>query len=475
MTKAISQTLFDLLAIGTRMAMTRFTSEELSWWSDLDGNILGTVIFDRTDKDYGWILLVRDDIGRFRCVDVGHSFRTQRIATAKLKIAISEKSREPNFDGRESQYDEPPTVLDLFSSSSTPDTGLHKYFIDLRDSSAKQPARHVFKAISPWLVSSDPNLVKEFQETQFDQRLWEIYLWAMLRDQGYDVSHQEAPDLIAKSPVFQFSIEATTVAPSTSGALAKHPNPQTPGEVADFLADYMPMKFGSPLTSKLGKVDAAGLHYWEKPDVKDMPFIIAIADFHKQAEADTPASLSYSQSALYVYLYGNRVTTEIVDGKLIVRNEKVANHTYNGKSIPSGFFDLPDSENVSAVIFSNAATISKFNRMGVLAGFAPPNHTYVRIGHTFDPDPNALEGIPFRINVNDPNYEEFWGDELHIYHNPKALKRIPPEAFPDAAHFFYEEGKLTAIDREGRVLSSFTLVLKPQSAEESQSKDSEAI
>ena len=31
-------------------------------------------------------------------------------------------------------------------------------------------------------------------------------------------------------------------------------------------------------------------------------------------------------------------------------------------------FNQPDSEHVSAILFSNAATITKFNRMGKLAG-----------------------------------------------------------------------------------------------------------
>lgn len=33
------------------------------------------------------------------------------------------------------------------------------------------------------------------------------------------------------------------------------------------------------------------------------------------------------------------------------------------KQIPSGFFNLPDAENVSAVLFTNTGTIPKFLRM----------------------------------------------------------------------------------------------------------------
>lgn len=470
MSKRIGRKLFDLLAIGTRRSMTRAMSDEVSWWSDLNGDVLGTVFLDLSDNDYGWVLLVRDKVGRFRCVDIQSSFSSKRVATASLRVAIAEKSRDSNFRGFESQGDEPSNTLNLFQDRGVPDERLHKYYKQLRDTPARVPARKVFEAISPWLVSSDPHLVKEFQESQFDQRLWEVYLWAMFRDQGYDVEHREAPDLIVSSPWVSFSVEATTVSESKGGPLAQHPETSTPEEIAAFLSDYMPMKFGSPLVSKLEKTDAEGRHYWEKPDAESLPFIIAIADFHKEASEDAPGSMAYSQSALYLYLYGTRVSAEVVNGELIIRNEPVTEHTYNGKTVPSGFFDRPGAENVSAVLFSNAGTIAKFDRIGVLAGFAPPKHRYIRIGEQFDPNPNALRGIPFSIDVEHPDYEENWGDEVQIFHNPRASRPIPPAAFPDAVHFFYENGRLSTIDRGGRVLSSVTLVIHAVDQESPQNK-----
>ncbi|MGE5546839.1 MAG: hypothetical protein ACM33T_08080 [Solirubrobacterales bacterium] len=459
MVKLIARTRFDLLAIGTRTAATRVMSEELSWWADLDEIVLGTVILDRTDHDFGWIMLVRDKVGRFRCADVEASLPSERIATARLRVAMAEKIREPSFPGYVEQGDEPDTPLDLFVDRGIPDERLHKYFIEVRDREGRSPAKKVFQAISPWLLSSDPHLVKEFQESQFDQRLWEIYLWAMFRDQGYDAFHQQAPDLIIRSPWFRFAVEATTVGPSTAGPLARHPEPKTPEEFADFLTNYMPMKFGSALTSKLNKQDADGRHYWEKPGLEEMPFVLAIADFHKDASPDQLGSMTYSQGGLYCYLYGTRVSVDVSSGRPVIRNEPVAEHTYNGKTVPSGFFDQPGAENVAAVLFSNAATLAKFDRLGVLAGFAPKNHRYIRSGFQFDPDPMALVGIPFVIDVQDPRYDEFWGDEVQVFHNPRAKRSLPLEALPDAAHHFFQDGQLMSSDRAGRVLGSTTAIL----------------
>ena len=459
MTKRISRTLFDVLAIGTRRAVARAMTTEVSWWADLDGKIIGTVFIDGVDRDYSWAMLARDLRGQFRWIDGNASLLSERIATAQLRIAIEEKCRDPGFSGWEPQGDEAEgRLLDLFDDRGVPDAKLHKYYLELRDRPARAPARMVFKAISPWLITSDPNLVKEFQESQFDQRLWEIYLWATFRDQGYDVEHRVAPDLIMTSPWYSFSVEATTVATSTAGPLATHPDPRTPEEVDAFLADYMPMKFGGPLTSKLNKVDAQGRHYWQMPGTEGLPFVLAIADFHKEAAPEMPGSMCYSQGGLYSYLYGLRATAELINGQAVYRYELIAQHAYNGKVIPSGFYTLPGSENVSAVLFSNAATLAKFDRIGVRAGFAPDKHKYLRVGFVYDPDPNALIPIPFKVDVSDPAYDEYWGDEVQIFHNPRALRPLDAEAFPDATHYWLKDGQLVAKAGGGAVLSSMTAI-----------------
>jgi hypothetical protein len=122
----------------------------------------------------------------------------------------------------------------------------------------------VFKELGPWLAPSDPHFVNEFQTKQFDQRLWELYLWAVFRELGYDVTQPEAPDFHIVSPRGEFTVEATTCAPSEGGVLADHPDPKTPAEMKAFLRDYMPMKFGNSLTSKLNKKNASGESYWER-------------------------------------------------------------------------------------------------------------------------------------------------------------------------------------------------------------------
>ncbi len=229
-----------------------------------------------------------------------------------------------------------------------------------------------------------------------------------------------------------------------------------------FLQDYMPMKFGSCLTSKLNKKDKNGRHYWEYDDAKGKPFILAVADFHHAASVkEGPGSMVYTQSALWPYLYGHRVEWEMADGKLVIKTLAQEEHTFGKKIIPSGFFELPGAENISAVLFSNAGTISKFDRMGVVAGFGAPDHGYLRAGLRFNPDPNAAEGIYFTEDVTSTDYKEFWSDEVQLFHNPNASIPVPQEWFSDLTQHWFQGGKHYSITPDGHILGSVTGIIAP--------------
>ena len=323
----------------------------------------------------------------------------------------------------------------------------------------RAPARAVLREIGPWLTAVDPHFVREFQRHQLDQRLWELYLWAAFREGGYDVAHGEAPDFRVSAPGIAFAVEATTVAPSKDGALAQHPNPQTPEELAAFLNGYMPIKYGSSLTNKLNRRSAAGKAYWEEEGADGLPFVIAVADFHKPASESELGSMTYTQSAIWPYLYGFTTDWEMVDGKLVINQRDLSSHTFKGKTIESGFFSLPGAENVSAVLFSNAGTIAKFDRIGVLAGYGPPNHRYMRAGVRYDPNPNAFEGKRFFEEVGAEGYSEGWADELQVFHNPRALRPLPRECFGSLNQHFFEDGNMVTYCGVDAVLSSFTVIL----------------
>ena len=460
MAKRLNSERFDLFAIGTRLSPTGLIAEELSYWSDLDENIIGVVFRDRVDDDYGWALMVRDRLGRFRGVHLDVSLKSKRRAEIGLRIKIAEVSRTADLVELGIQGDETNAAVDLLAVlPGTRHDQLHPYFVELIERPGRAPARAVLREIGPWLTAADPHFVQEFQRHQFDQRLWELYLWAAFREGGYDVAHGEAPDFRVSAPSVAFAVEATTVAPSKDGVLAQHPNPQTPEEVAAFLADYMPIKYGSSLTKKVNRRSAIGKAYWEEDGAAGLPFVIALADFHKPASEGELGSMTYTQSAIWPYLYGFTTDWEMVDGRLVIIRRDLASHTFKGKTIESGFFSLPNAENVSAVLFSNAGTLAKFDRIGVLAGYGPPDHRYIRVGFRYDPDPNAYMGKRFAEEVGADGYTEGWADELQVFHNPRALRPLPRECFGPLNQHFFEDGEMVTYCGTDAVLSSFTMIL----------------
>jgi len=461
LTSRIASARFNLYALGTRRSLARVMCDELSWWSDAGERIIGLVFQDMHDEDFGWQMLARDRVGRFRSVKLEHSLKSEHYATVGLRAAIAATLRTDDIAELGDQGDEPNEPVDLLRVPIDADPSkLHPYFREFTDRPGCAPARAVVKEIGPWLAPSDPHFVQEFQFKQFDQRLWELYLWAAFRELGFDVTQLESPDFKCRAPGIEFTVEATTVAPSQSGPLAAHPDPQTAEEIEQFLTGYMPIKFGSALTSKLNKKDSQGLHYWEREETKDRPFVLAIADFHKRAERDQPGSMTFTHSALWPYLYGHRLEWELVDGQLKTQAVKNGEHSFGMKTIPSGFFDQPGAENVSAVLFSNAGTIAKFDRMGVVAGFGAPDHVYYRAGLKYNPDENAVRGLPFFVDVRSPDYVEGWSDELQIFHNPNARIPLDHAWLSGLAQFYFRGDEQFSLIPDHHVWSSTTSLIR---------------
>jgi hypothetical protein len=170
---------------------------------------------------------------------------------------------------------------------------------------------------------------------------------------GYGLNRDEAaPDFHCQGPLGEFFVEATTINPSAAPPKLDDSTRQA------YFEHYVPIKFGGVLFTKLRK------KYWELPHVEGHPLLIAVQDFH------APRSMTWSSSALAEYLYGIRQTErKREDGSTEIISENVTNYTWEGKTIASGFFLQPDTDNISAVLANPNGTISKFNRMGFLAGF----------------------------------------------------------------------------------------------------------
>jgi len=335
------------------------------------------------------------------------------------------------------QDDEPTEYIDLLKiPEDISDAKLNPGFKELLQNAAYTPAKRIIQELSPWIRPKDRHLEKEFQTNGFNQRIWELYLWTALKELRFEVDQLEAPDFLCKGddePLF--TIEATTSGPSMSGTLAEIPDePHDLESVVQYNNGYMAIKYGSSLTSKLRKQPP----YWERPEAKGLPFILAIADFHRPDFKTLHPSMAYTHSGLAPYLYGfNSLVERDENGNYRVKSEPIEKHKYLDKEISSGFFNLPEAEHVSAVLFCNAGTIAKFNRMGILAGFGLPNYLYLREGEQYNvSDPIATEGTHCIVDICDPEYRECWSDELNLFHNPNALFPLNENVFKDINQHF---------------------------------------
>ena len=415
---------FNAIAGYARQPMAQVTGEELAYFENEDGGIMGLLIRDRADSDFAGMAFGRDRKLRFRWTSMTDFFATAEEAVSALNQLMRNLVAES--DEFHYQGDEVGDPVNFFAPVHPPER-LHQDFKIVESADEFSSARGIIEPMMRWHEDLDGNFIEQFQSTAFDQRIWELYLFAMLTEQGYVLDQANpVPDFIAFGFAGKMAIEAVTVGPTRNGAEIIPPPPtETVEQLEAYLNDYMPIKFGSPLYSKLGK------KYWDHEHIRDVPFALAVADF------SSPGSMVTTRSALERYLYGYGVEkASDYESVGIFRPRKILEHRWGEKVIPSGFFDLPESENVSAVISTTAGTISKFNRMGALAGFGKGDVLMIREGTCVDHDPGATNPLWFKSIVNADSYHESWVEGLDVYHNPQARIPLPEHFLTGAAHHY---------------------------------------
>lgn len=440
---------FDALGGYCRLGPAMWLIEECGWYESDDGRLLGLILRDRQDGDYQGVLFARDRAERFRWVHGTSFFDEPGLALDELRrqqAGVSEGLEEEREQG-----DEPSEAMNFFALR-VPQARLHPSFQSLSNSSGYSPARELISSMMRWHEDIDGNYVEQFQSNAFDARLLELYVFGLLVENRFSLDQTNfAPDFMANDGIAEIAIEVTTCNPTLDGFgnAVPAPQPRSREEQTTYLKEYIPIKFGSALTSKLRK------RYWELPHVAGKPLVFVIQDFH------APASMMFARTGLSIYLYGyDYQWHRDEDGNLVILPQRVVEHRWLNKVIPSGFFDLPEAENVSAVLFNNSATLSKFNRMGSVAGMGSEHVRMFHIGTALDPDPNAAEPLKFAMEV-DGDYKETWSEGLEVYHNPRARHPLDPDHFPSAVHHQLQRDGMMSTKWDGgfHPLASITQVL----------------
>lgn len=320
--------------------------------------------------------------------------------------------------------------IDLFEPRFEVDK-LDSNFRFIIESTYYDSARGVINEVFNSWDGFDNHYISEFQTTGFNSRLWELYLVASFKSLGFEIKKclEGRPDfLIEKNGVSVF-VEAVSTNPNI--------------ERDDFIPTSFDMestevfflKFRSTLLKKLKK------KYWELPWVQKKPLVLAISPFHSSQ------ALNVTDFEVKKYLYGVTIEKEIVDGKLVITENRTDFHTIGERRL-SNFYDIPLSVNISGILYSNSGTMGKFSRIGYQKGYGDHIHNFFYSGSCHHPEENSLGIRQFMFAINRTNGMDFtdeWRFGLSLFHNHKALDPIGYNLFEEVTQikFNYEEGLFT--------------------------------
>lgn len=337
------------------------------------------------------------------------------------------------------------TARSLFATKK-PKKLLHPSFEVISSSPWSKSTRRMMNDAFARFVERDGNFIEQFQTTGFNTRTFELYVSELLHSENFSpIGSEPQPDFTVVKNEMQISIECTTANPSgnDAGLLAYRSVNERDSDVADIRdrqQNQLPIRIASALRAKmlhrLDKKNGGGKAYWELPHVAGRPFVLAIQTFHEHG------SLAFSNVGIIRYLYGIEHRPWWDDeGNLVIETGHVDQHKHAEKEIPSGFFDLEGSENVSAVLWTNSGTVPKFTRMAITGPYPDDDVSVVRFGNMIDHDPNAHLPLPFAFIVGDEDAPiETWGTGANLFHNPRAKHPVPVGLFETVTDSTYVDG-----------------------------------
>ncbi len=342
-------------------------------------------------------------------------------------------------------------MKDIFVSKIK-EENLHPLFKILRDHKPMEPAKLMIEEITSEMEEQDGNFIQQFQTTGFLPRIWEIYLFKFLQENGFNfIEEKNRPDFHIEKNGKEFFIEASLSNEVEDDKFSRKDIEKAiknkDEKIEKDLIDHYIIRMGSVLYSKLCK------KYWELDWVQGKPLVLAITPAHNYLANFLP------DAKIIEYLYGLSHKGELNEnGELVLKSiEKVDSHSFGKKEIPSNFFSLPDTENISAVIFTNNSDLHKFNRMGYQSGLSDKCIIMERAGLAFDWTPNS-PGKEFGQSIKPGVIKENWNESVTIFHNPNALNPLDMDLFENIRQVYInEEGKFDGPMPEFFVFHSKTL------------------
>ncbi|EKP0260057.1 hypothetical protein JFQ93_001303 [Aeromonas sobria] len=321
-------------------------------------------------------------------------------------------------------------MIDLFST--TLEKSKQHPLFKLISKPVYSEERQVLQSWAEGFVDRDGKFINEFQTT-FESSMWELYLFAFLKEIGADINlDHHAPDFIANK-VKDFCLEATIAAPANGEEGAVGINFNLPPKDFSEFNRQATLRICNSISSKVSKYRKS---YSKLEHVQDKPYVIALASF------DRPFSHMVANRAIMTALFGiyfDEAATIALDADELLKMPVDAVVKNENANVPVGYFNDDEYSDVSAVIYSSVATWGKIRAL-TSDPKIPASFT------TLHPNPDSL--IPTIKMAMSGEYKEHLLDGLQIYHNPYAKHPLPPEVFHHerlAQHIIHNDEEMEII------------------------------
>lgn len=309
--------------------------------------------------------------------------------------------------------------LNLFVIQLSNEEDLHPHFRHIMQDHYES----VRKVISGWssgFIDRDNKIVYEFQKT-FNSTFWELYLHQAFKDSGMIV------DFSCQSPDFTVTTKNNNIL-NVEAVIANNAHDSIPEYDATFKdlkehPEFLKFSCIRILNALVAKHIKYQKLYSNFSHVKGNSYIIAVAPFEQIG-----FSMQNNEAIIRV-LYGQGVKTiRLPDGTLDWEKELTPYVLKeNGAKLELGIFTNDKFKEISAVIFSTMATISKAVVQTDMKGDIRVSRYDSEIGLLADIIPNR-------------DHYETHLDGLQIHHNPFAINPLDPEDFAqyEVTHYFYD-------------------------------------
>jgi hypothetical protein len=385
--RELSQWEFDIYALSLPRGHGFGQRPPIGAWMSDDALACGILTKEVEAKDFGLIIMRRRLDSVWAVTQRLNGFDSRGDAEAAMQSHLASGIlREPIPPGITAR----PALHDL--GDRTPSD---VFRLLMRPSHA--PAAWTLNQLYLALPRPDRNWASDCQTSNFHTRLWEAQLLACFREQGLLVTQpHESPDFKIENHLGgEAWIEAVTANPVEPYNHAKSERTNPPTDREELFFGRAAVRFAKTIGNKRER------RYDQLSHVRGRPFALAIADFQE------PGSMLWSREGLIGYLYGEGAHVTEVDGrKLAVPTSKTI--LLGPSAFPAGLFADDRAAELSAVIFTNACSIAKLNRVAVTGQGAPKGYRYTRIGNFFDRTPGALKGIPFSMDITSDEYRRLW-------------------------------------------------------------------